>query len=189
MAAWTSSAVAYRPSCGIPAVTFPLLWRITMSSSSMRLMAIALIFSNQRCKPLIKDTSISRLAEWKAYCLPPIVTAALVVTNGLLFEGVYGSLKFGNNAFPVSEQAITSQMRHARRDVHLQTPHVGEVRSSATRRKDPVIEQDIGVDFAREDNAGHQQISAYDANAFVARPQTIRKLLWKHNERSAAPAS
>jgi hypothetical protein len=30
----------------------------------------ALIFSNRRCKPLIKDTSNSRLAEWKACCLP-----------------------------------------------------------------------------------------------------------------------
>jgi hypothetical protein len=27
----------------------------------------ALIFSNRRCKPLIKDTSNSRLAEWKAW--------------------------------------------------------------------------------------------------------------------------
>src|SRR5262249_38257004 len=41
-----------------------------------------LIVLNQRFKTFVKNKSKSCLAEWKAYCFPPIVTAALVVTIG-----------------------------------------------------------------------------------------------------------
>ena len=48
-------AVAYRPSCGIPAVTFPFLRQMTMSNSSMGFIGDGpLISPNQHCKWLIK---------------------------------------------------------------------------------------------------------------------------------------
>src|SRR5262245_47940301 len=63
-----------------------------------------------------------------------IKTCEEVTIGCRLFKGVCGSLKFRNNAAPVNEQVIASQMRHARRDVHLETPHVGEVCSPAAGR-------------------------------------------------------
>ena len=69
-----------------------------------------------------------------------------------------------------------------------QTTHVGEVPSPAARPEDAVIEQDVRVDVAGKDHAGHQQIGAHDAHAVVARAQAMRELLRKDDERSAVAA-
>src|SRR5262245_66207783 len=49
---------------------------------------------------------------------------------------------------PIGKQPITRQMRHPQIDFQVETLHIGEVGSSAGRREDAVVKDDIGVEDA-----------------------------------------
>src|SRR5260221_14698639 len=93
-----------------------------------------------------------------------------------------------HRATPVGEQSIARQMRHAQIDFQLETSYVGNIGRSACRWENTVIKQNVSVEIAGENHAGHHQISAHKTYAVVECAHTVRELLLQHDQRRPAAA-
>ena len=77
---------------------------------------------------------------------------------------------------PINEHPIASRSGSAE-ELH----RIGKIDASAPRRENAVIERDVGVDVARENQSRHEQIGAHQANSRVVRAQAMGELLRQDN--------
>src|SRR5262249_22532824 len=100
----------------------------------------------------IRRTKSCATVKWFG---PAATTLRARVCWRLSFYRPRNSPQLGRRTLPIRKQSITRQMRHPQIDFQIETLHIGEIGSSAGRREDAVVKDDIGVEVTGEDQASH----------------------------------